>query len=264
MAAALREDVSGSQCEGVLRHDVSLRVELAARLDERFHGALCDATAPQLLDVFAEVLRLRVASLPRSAPGGLQARHVPLRELVSGTPGPVDGPGARPGMELPMADALRRDWVLWHALASRGSCAALPEAVLQERVAIALSGANGACTAEVAIGAHTLEHLAQYIAWEASMADEASRSGSLRHGPSRPFTAEERSEVAARRVLAGVVPEVVAALAARRICAGEEPQAVLADMASAARRDAKIPSYTPARKAERPQPKQKRRKTADA
>lgn len=268
LAAALRADASGAQCEGVLRHDATLRADLAAQIDDRFGGAaeISDATAPLLLDVFSEVLQARVEALRATdEPFGdlLPGRLMPLRELrwiLSGRPGCAGEAGPTLEPELPTSGAVRRDWVLWHAAAPAGP--ELPEFVFRERLAIALGAADETCTAEVAMGAHTLQHALHYIAWEAAMAERA-----LEQSPQpvrRPFTPAEHAEVAARRALTSVIPESVAAHAASRISAGEEPQSVFAEIAEIARRDARIPPYRAPKAQRTPQPKEKRRRTSEA
>jgi len=202
-------------------------------------GAALEKQVKEVKDKAAKVAK----ALPKkSASGGALPK---FSEVCAALP-----KGEEPG------DALKADWVLWHASGHAHDSKAVPalaEAVLLDRLALAACAGSGPI-AESALALQVLDNLDAYIAWEMSMSGSKAPTAGL--CVTSPFSEAQAKEVAARRVLMNAgLPAEVAAKAAAKATTGKALAAALKELATSARSAAVLPMYTapPAPK----QPKEK-------
>lgn len=246
LVAALK-DAEVQKANGLLG-DAAFRGEVAAALGASDVKEISDKTAAALVEVVSKVLDKRAeAAKARAAPvakalaskGPQLPKYADVQAALNG-----ESPG----------EALKHDWLLWHAPGSRHSPDLLPPpaaAIATERIALAAVAGSGA-VANALLQLHVLQNLDAYIAYETSL--PSSKPPAVSDRVKFPFDEKLSKQVAVRRVLASALSGEVALEASE---ASGKLQDSLAKKSSAAASSAIIPLY-----AEPPAPKEAKPKEA--
>lgn len=236
LASALGEaDIS----EGLLG-SASVRKAWAAEL-QALGGEVSDKTAPKIADALGKVLMKEVEAIKQKA-NAIKGK-VPKQKKGEAMPGFQAVAPLQVGKQV--TDAMRMDWLMWHAPGnghSKDLVFAPSEAVVADRAALAACIPDGP-VGEFAIAMHVLENLDAYIKWELSFPGSKPPTTGIQ--VKCPFDDKMANEVAIRRTLTAVLaPDVAMAVIGEAGGAASKLPAALQKLAADARKQAIIPLYT--------------------